>query len=404
MCDTSTYINIVPEVNCKMTMWKHTIGIVFKKQQTILISTLFCLCLLFIVCYSRPDEPMKSNDPGPGIPIRVDPRVELFSTIHRLAGTGQYDSNELPEYIRDVEEYFGPYRDHRAVQLAIELRESHRLDGNSPMAIAVYLTDPPSLEGRALLIPPPDDLDRRWTRDVIPIFLEAARDFARKSDFLSFFNAHRPLYDHAVQNLRSTLKDTDLMSWFQEYFGYQPDDYVIIIGFQNGTCNYGSSVTLEDGRREFNSLLGANRPDRNGAPQYPRGVIPIIVHEFCHSYVNPLVDRHTDILQEAGEAIFPHLKENLRRWGYNYWYVMTDEYLVRACVIRYLYSKEGEKSARKKITEDERAGFPGIRDLAELLGEYEERREEYPDMESFLPRIAAYFERYAASLKLDQLP
>lgn len=382
-----------------MAICKRIIRTAYEKKQATWLLTLFCFGLLFTACVSGPDEPKKPNDSGIGIPIYVDPRVELFSTIHRLAGTGQYDSNALPGYIRDIQKYFDPFRNHRAVQLAIELRKSRGLDGNSPMAIAVYLTDPPSLEGRAPLIPPPDDLDRRWTPDAIAVFLEAAQDFARQTDFMSFFDAHRPLYNRAVLNLRSTLKDTDLMSWFQEYFGYQPDDYVIIIGLQNGTCNYGSSVTLEDGRREFNSLLGANRPDKNGAPQYPRGVILIIVHEFCHSYINPLVDRHAEILKAVGEKIFPHLKEKLRRWGYNYWYVMMDEYMVRACVIRYLHAKEGETAARKKIAEDEQAGFPGIRDLAELLGDYEKRREKYPDMEAFLPRIAAYFEQYAASLK-----
>ncbi|MGD9345341.1 MAG: DUF4932 domain-containing protein [Candidatus Aminicenantes bacterium] len=360
---------------------------------------LICICLISIACSSDPDDRDKPTDKNPGIPIRVDSRIELFSTIHRLAGTNQYVSNDLPGYIQDVEEYFAPFRNLGAVKLAIALRKSHNLDGNSPMAIAAYLTDPPSLDERAPLIPPPYDLDRRWTPDAISIFLDAARDFARKTDFMSFFDAHRPLYIRATQNLRLTLENTDLISWFQDYFGYQPDDYVIIIGLQNGTCNYGSSVTLEEGRREFNSLLGANRPDKSGAPQYPSSVIPIIVHEFCHSYVNPLIDRHVEKFQKAGMAIFPHLEQKLRRWGYNHWYVMVYEYVVRACVIRYVHAQEGEKAARNKILEDERAGFLGIAELVELLVDYENRRDEYPDMEAFLPRIIAYFEQYASTFK-----
>ena len=109
-------------------------------------------------CIFACDDPRKNT--GEEISISVDPRVELFSTIHRLAGTHQYDDNHLPGYIRDVEDHFGRFRDHRAVRLAVELRESHNLDGNSPMALAVYLTDPPGLEGRGPLLPPPERAGR----------------------------------------------------------------------------------------------------------------------------------------------------------------------------------------------------------------------------------------------------
>jgi hypothetical protein len=358
------------------------------------------LCVIFPACGSQPPVAERSNGTDDEIIVRVDPRVELFSTIHRLAGTGQYDSNELQGYIRDVEEHFGSFRDHRAVALARELRRTHSLDGNSPMALAVYLTDPPELEGRATLNPPPDDLDRRWTADTIPGFLEAAREFVRDTDFQSFFDTHHDLYAYSVANLRSMLTDTNMLPWFQDFFGYQPDDFVIILGLQNGTCNYGASVTLEKGHREFNSLLGASRPDRNGAPRYQRRWhLPIIVHEFCHSYTNPLVDRHKESLREAGESLFPHLKAQLGRWGYNTWFVMMYEYLTRACVLRYLAANESERAAEDRIRVDEEAGFPGIRGLASLLGEYETQRDAYSDLDAFMPRIAAYFAGFAESFR-----
>jgi hypothetical protein len=333
------------------------------------------------------------------IVIRVDPRVELFSTIHRLAGTNQYDTNELPGYIREVEGYFGPFRDHPAVRLAQDLRGTHHLDGNSPMALAVYLTNPPELKGRASLIPPPPDLDPRWTADAIPRFLAAVRRFAHDTDFRSFFDDHREFYELSVANLHATLKDTDVIPWFRDFFGYRPDDFVIILGLQNGICNYGASVTLHNGKKEFNSLLGGSRPDRKGAPRYPRrGYLPIIVHEFCHSYANPLVDRHKEALREAGEKLFPLLKKQLSRQGYNTWFVMMCEYLTRACVLRYLAANEDEDDVETRVREDERSGFPGIRALAALLEDYETRRATYPDLDSFLPRIVEHFDRYVETL------
>jgi uncharacterized protein DUF4932 len=364
------------------------------------IKILQSLLLIAVSSYlSRCSSPSSAEQENE-IPILISPQVELFSTIHRLAGTGQYDEHMLPEYTREVEKRFAPFRDHHAVHLAIKMRASHGLNGNAPMAMASYLTEPPSLEGRAPLLPPPVDLDIRWTEDAIPMALKAAREFARDSDFMAFFKDQQPFYKAAVGNLRSTLQGSRLLPWFRNFFGYQAENYVIIIGLQNGSCNYGHSVTLPDGTREFVSILGARDPGSDGAPRYPEGwFIPIIVHEFCHSYVNPIVDRNREMLREAGQAVFPYLKERMHDHGYNLWNVMINEFLVRGCTIRYLAAEKGGHSARRQIERDSEAGFPGMRKLVALLVEYEDHRDIYPDLETFMPRIGEYFEEMAVSLR-----
>jgi hypothetical protein len=266
------------------------------------------------------------------------------------------------------------------------------------MSLAVFLSDPPGLEGRVALLPPPPALGRRWHPEVIPAFLKAAREFARDTDFMAFFNKHSDLYERSVQNLQRSLQDTNIRPWFQEFFGYQPENYIIILGLQNGLSNYGAYVLLDDGTWEFYSILGARHPDHLGAPQYRRSwALPIIIHEFCHSYVNPLVNRNLTRLRGSGERIFPHLKAKIRRWGYNFWHVMIQEYLVRACVLRYLAANEGTGAYEGMARYDERAGFPGIRGLAECLKTYEGAREKYPDLESYIPVIVRYFGELAAS-------
>jgi len=113
------------------------------------------------------------------VDIRVDPTVELFCTIHRLAETHQYTLNKLPKYIKEIKNYFGPFRAHSTVKLAVELRSTHRINGSSPMALAVYLEEPPQLKSRNILNPLPHDLDARWTADIIPEFIEVARVLAK---------------------------------------------------------------------------------------------------------------------------------------------------------------------------------------------------------------------------------
>lgn len=116
--------------------------------------------------------PGENPPSGRAIPVSVDPAVELISTIYRLAGLSQYMVNHLPPYIDDVEERFNPWRAHRAVSLAQELWENHRITGSAPVARAIFLTPPPELNGRVPLSPLPQDLDPRWTPETVSAFLE----------------------------------------------------------------------------------------------------------------------------------------------------------------------------------------------------------------------------------------
>jgi len=80
-------------------------------KQTILFSSAISALLLISTCTSKTADQTEVHGNPSRLRISVDPCIELFSTIHRLAGTGQYNEHELPEYVADVENWFGPYRD-----------------------------------------------------------------------------------------------------------------------------------------------------------------------------------------------------------------------------------------------------------------------------------------------------
>ena len=105
------------------------------------------------------------------ISIRVNPAIELVSKVHYLAGTGQYDEKLLPEYLGRVDGYFGEFREHSAVQKVKEMNRLHGINGSAPMALAVYLGEPPGLEPGVDLSGPPDELESRWTAELIDEFL-----------------------------------------------------------------------------------------------------------------------------------------------------------------------------------------------------------------------------------------
>ena len=60
-------------------------------------------------------------------------------------------------------------------------------------------------------------------------------------------------------------------------------------------------ATYPDGREEIRPVLGVYRFDEDGLPVPGDDFVPLLVHEVCHSYVNPVVDRHAERLRKAGE-------------------------------------------------------------------------------------------------------
>lgn len=331
---------------------------------------------------------------GLTIPVYVDPAVELICTVYRLAGLNQYTTDDLPPYIDDVEERFGPWRDHRAVALAQDLWGNHRITGSAPVALAIYLTPPPELEGRVPFSPLPVDLDPRWTPETVSAFMEAVRGFSVDADFMEFFSSQEEYYRRSVENLNDALVNQDLIGWLQDFFGQEPDGYTIIVGMQTGYGNYGLSRILPDGSQEFVSIMGASLPSWfGGIPRFTAWwVIPTIVHEFAHSFVNPFVFENGEALRPISERLFPSHREQMMSQGYSTWAHLAFEYLVRASVNQYLQDRGDREGLARRFEADLDQGFPGIHLLTERLDEYQADRDRYSTLTEFLPRIVDCFE------------
>ena len=363
----------------------------------------FLLLLPLVVAPQDPGSGLPDEDRAAAktVPISVDPAVELVCVIYRLAEMPQYDVNALPRYIRKIEEHFGPHRDHPAVALAREFRQSYRINGSAPMALAVYLTAPPELNGRVPLSPRPEDLDPRWTEEAIARFREAARAFSRDTRFQEFWDGHEELYARSEKALKESLEGHEITPWLQDFFDVKADAYTVIVGMQIGRGNYGMRRTREDGSAEFLSIIGASSPSRwSGVPRFDESwLIRTVVHEFAHPFVNPIVHGNEELLKEVGEKLHAHLKDHMMRQGYSTWQHLWHEYLVRAVVLRHLHHSGGEAGIPKLIEKDELQGFPKTELLAAALAEYEADRKNYPTLDHFLPRAVDCLEEILRSLE-----
>jgi hypothetical protein len=339
--------------------------------------------------------------------VEVNPRVELLSLIFRLAGNPEYSEGRVKSYAEDAEKQFGKYRSHAVIKLAHKLRDTRGVSYDAVMSMAIHLTDAEHVKLKLPLEPWPEGLDQRWTAPEVSNFLAAAQHFVKDSSFQQFIEQHRPLYQTTAARMQTLIEKEAHLEWFDGYFGKRPHaSFTVVPGLLGGGGgSYGPHFRAADGHEELYCVLGVWQTDKQGMPEFTLNTLPIVVHEFCHSYANPIIERHLAELQASGDALFEHVAGQIRsysRGAYGNGQTLLKESLVRVCVIRYQRQYEGEEAARRAIQAEKRNGFLWMPEMSDLLGEYEAHREQYPTLEEFSPRLVTFFAETAKKFPKTQ--
>ncbi|MBN2020902.1 MAG: DUF4932 domain-containing protein [Sedimentisphaerales bacterium] len=344
----------------------------------------------------------ESDAHGINIDICVDPRVELMSVIFRLAGNNEYTQCQIPEYDKDIEAYFKPYKNHPAVKFAVELRKSRGVSFDAPMSMAVHLTDANAIKELVPFKPHPPRLDRRWHYKEAEKFLEKARQFVKDTNFIGFFNEHKAFYDETVKTFKDAIRQNAHFEWFDEFFGDRGNvTFHVILGMANGGPSYGASVIL-DGRQYMYSIPGVWLCDTNGKPAFNEEAVNTLFHEFCHSYTNPIAAKFESALEPAGKILYPEVEPVMKRQAYGSWQTMIKEYIVRICIIQYYRKYQTPQDVKRLLRNEVSRGFIDMRELDEVVSKYESQRDKYPTFESFFPKVVDFFNEYSKNLYANE--
>ncbi len=331
------------------------------------------------------------------IPVSVDPRVELLGVIFHLAGNPEYNMGKIPSYEEDIAKSFGAFKNHPAVVIAGELHKQKGISYDAVMSLALYVTDPPELSERMDFDPLPSTLDERWSTADARRFLVAARDFAVKAHFMEFFNKHSGLYSLTRNRMEIALRSEDLAAWCKGYFGIASGaDFHLELGMLNGGASYGPRVSIPGQPTEFHSVLGVWQIDSAGMPEFSLDVLKTVVHEFLHSFVNPLTAAHQSELAPAGRKLFASVEPIMAGLAYGSWQTVLNESLVRAITIRWVAAQTDQDQASQAVVFQQKMGFYWIDGLNNLLVQYEGNRANYPVFADYLPTIKSYLDDYAA--------
>lgn len=360
----------------------------------------WALGLIVSLTVSAQDYTIATNKESSGLPLpKVDRRTELMSIVFRLAGNPEYNQDNFKSYVKDIHDHFDQYKDHEIVSFAKQLYQQNGISFDAVMALAIYLTQPPALEpimpftGK---IPEP-----RWGKENADKFVKLLQKFYVDAKCDDFFKSQEQRYKLGAERFLTVYRQMDI-SWFKEYYGTDPKGTLnVLVGLGNGGCNYGCKIQYPNGNEDPYAVMGSWTFDTAGEPTFnPTGYLPTLIHEFNHSFVNQLIESNEQELIKSGQILFEPLASIMSRQAYSSWKHMENEALVRASVIRYMIKHDdGTKAWEQETVIQISNGFIWIGELVDLLGEYENARDQYPTLESFMPRIIEFYDSLARNKK-----
>lgn len=329
--------------------------------------------------------------------------IELMSILCNISGYEEYNHGYGREYCDEVTEWFAPYKNHRAVGIMQQLRESNGVGYDAPMSLALYLRLLP--DGGVEYAGEEHSLDERFEGVDIEAVTQAVSEFARESRFYEFFEAHRPFYDDICRQFTESVLPRFNEKWYGEFYGTEADEtFRIAIGFLNGGNNYGPKRTLPGQKSEVFAIMGYVKRTSDGRTSYvaqPDIYLNILVHEFNHSFINHLIGEGSELrekMRHAGEGLFDLCSQIMGWQAYDNWATVINESLVRAAVICYLIDNGAPaESVREAVMDEIRVGFVWTPELVGKLRQYQRQRDLYPTFESYYPQIIDLFESYVAA-------
>ena len=314
-----------------------------------------------------------------GLVIDADARVELLGVLHILGGLTPADGADGAardlDYEADVKSRFGALKDHPAVKLTASVAPlSKQIDA------ILRFSAPPELKRVHLMTY--ETINSMGGQDKMDKWLASVRDFAKKSNYLSFYADRRRALQPVVDRYRAQESEENNRRRIEQYMGMEMEErYLLVITPLVGT--HGGTVGPCERAPEMVSYIGAVFDNESLSSQGK-----ILLRDKVNHYVSHTLN---DILIDLYEPHIDRLEVLYDGDCVGSWRQCVKEHMTRAVMIRAAAKeKEEEVAARlaESLARDSQGHYPFLPAITALMkAEFETDRKNYPTMAEFFPRI-----------------
>lgn len=326
--------------------------------------------------------------------VIVDERMELLTIIQYLSGYPILTQAEL-KYKKEIEEYFRDFRDHPAVALNRKVYE--RMFGFDAAPAYLYHFSLPAFRQIADFT----ENDLRTYRfdtnkDTLALLIEGFKDFYRQTDFHKFYTAHNKFYDSLTAPVIKKIEESRIIDIMEQHYGAEGKEYNVVLTPLLHDGGYGPQIKKGNGQ-----ILYAIIGPKGESKDYPEFDIKIllseyVVHEFSHSFCNPLIAKNLAELQKD-DCLFKPIKSGMEEQGYGNWEACLYEHFTRGNEILITEKLLGRQKAADlmdaMIRHDKWLYLHG---LVDVMRRYQADRKKYKTLEDIMPEVIRYFHEQAA--------
>lgn len=305
------------------------------------------------------------------IDVNFDERCDLMSVMCRLAGRPEYNRCLIEAFGEKTDTYFADFKEHEAVAFT---KKTFGYDYAMTFALYLKWNNDGTLSLNKDLV-----YDEGYTEDWMEDFIIQLNDFVKVTDFHTYYNSNAEIYSQAAGNLKLMLNDLHL-EWYDSFFTptkkeNEKTTFKIIPSILNGGHCYGPKTMTKSGNGTMFSILGCCFLDEDGEAYFePEITMPMIIHEFCHSFCNPLDDKFWKKMEKKANDIYSIVSDKMEKQAYGNPKIMINETFVRASVICYMRNYYQGADIENMLLAEEKSGFIVVRDYYNALTEWESTR------------------------------
>lgn len=331
--------------------------------------------------------------------IEVPKVYELVNIIYALTPTGKTDSDIIDKdtpYYDEVLAYFRKYDQELVISVFDSLLKA---DDYHVLKMDAYAFD---FEGTEIEKSDVYNIVSWGNFNTLEPYSDLLEDFSKKSDFLSFYATHQPLYQGQIRTYRDTIDTHEMKLWLERNF---PDTrysslkviFSPLVSGNQSSCNFENNGFKELQAHVNYPYVG------QWLRQYPPEIATlirgnIVFTELNHGYINPESDKtiYSEEIRRAFQNMDKWIDKDKPAGNYDNPYACFNEYMNWALVcLRYTdYAHEEylpELLANVENMMVEHRGFKKFTEFDQFLVRLYRDKKEEEVLADLYPQIVDWF-------------
>jgi len=321
----------------------------------------------------------------PVLDISIDEKIE---TLYAVAFLDNYflvspHDNRYKQLLRDD---YKALKDHKAIRLFDTLYKKYQFNGYKIVHWALQFDVFPALNTIRKPAEPVQFVSPGGEA-LLADFRQALAAFRQDSLFRKYHDEIQAYDKVVLQQVKTSATIRLLPQYLEAYYGTRLSSYHLLLSPLLHEGGFNAEMVASGGQKQVYALVGPNG-EIEFLPYFDKKYIEtdMILHEFGHSFVNPLTDRYeAEVERLKGKYYTKELAATGKDEGYNEWKYVFNELLLRATTIKITERYFGKEAAKENLDKEIEAGFGLVKTMVKILDEYEQHRDRYPTFEKFCP-------------------